>query len=134
MSKRVVARYKDGRVIKGTSLDVDPHRTIFHVRPAQGPAIEVSLNDLKALFFVRSLDGDAARNDAHELADGDVRGRGSMVVRLGFADGESITGLTIAWPPRKQFFFVVPVDSGSNNIRMLINREAVTSMEQLTAA
>jgi hypothetical protein len=134
MSKKVVARYQDGRVLKGTSLDVDPNRTIFHVRPSDGPAVQVSLNDLKALFFVRSLDGDSTRNDEHSLEPGDPRSRGSVVVRLDFADGESITGLTIAWPPRKQFFFVMPVDPASNNIRILVNRDAVTGMEQLEAA
>lgn len=134
MSKKVVARYQDGRIIKGTSLDVDPNRTIFHVRPAQGPAVEVNMNDLKALFFVKSLDGDSARNDSQNPNPADPRNRGSSIVRLEFADGESITGLTIAFPPRRQFFFVLPVDSASNNIRMLINRDAVTNMEHLTAA
>lgn len=134
MSKKVVARYQDGRVIKGVSMDVDPNRNVFHIRPPQGPAIQVNLNDLKALFFVRSLDGDSARNDASRLEPGDMRSRGSSVVRLDFADGESITGLTIAWPPRKPFFFLTPVDPGSNNIRILINRDAITNMEQLEAA
>jgi hypothetical protein len=134
MSKKVVARYQDGRVLKGTSLDVDPNRTIFHVRPADGPAVQISLNDLKALFFVRSLEGNPERNDESSLEPGDPRSRGSVIVRLDFADGESITGLTIAWPPRKQFFFVMPVDPASNNIRILVNRDSVTGMEQLEAA
>jgi hypothetical protein len=133
MSKHVVARYQDGRVLKGTSLDVDPNRLIFHLRPADGPAIQVNLSDLKALFFVRNLNGDAARDDQQILDPDDPRSRGSAIVRLGFADGETITGLTIAWPPRKQFFFVVPVDTGSNNVRILVNRDAVTAIEQVEA-
>jgi hypothetical protein len=133
MSKHVVARYQDGRVLKGTSLDVDPNRLIFHLRPADGPAIQVNLSDLKALFFVRNLNGDAARDDQQILDPDDPRSRGSAIVRLGFADGETITGLTIAWPPRKQFFFVVPVDTGINNVRILVNRDAVTAIEQVEA-
>jgi len=133
MSKHVVARYQDGRVLKGTSLDVDPNRLIFHLRPADGPAIQVNLSDLKALFFVRNLNGDAARDDQQILDPDDPRSRGSAIVRLGFADGETITGLTIAWPPRKQFFFVVPVDTGSNNVRILVNRDAVTALDQVEA-
>ena len=133
MSKHVVARYQDGRVLKGTSLDVDPNRMIFHLRPATGPAIQVNLSDLKALFFVRDLDGNAARDDQQVLDPDDPRSRGSIIVRLRFADGETITGLTIAWPPRKQFFFVVPVDTGSNNVRILVNRDAVTALDQVEA-
>jgi hypothetical protein len=130
MSKKVVARYQDGRVVKGTSLDVDPNRTRFHVRAADAAAVQVDMNDLKALFFVRSLEGDATRNDRATSVDNDPRGRGATLVKLGFADGETIVGMTIGWPPRKPFFFVTPVDPDSNNIRILVNRSAVTEMEQ----
>ena len=36
MSNLVVARYLDGKLLKGTSLDVDPTRPTFHVRPPEG--------------------------------------------------------------------------------------------------
>jgi len=131
MSKKVVAHYLDGRVIKGTSLDIDPSRPTFHIRPAQGPVVEVSMNRLKALFFVRSLDGDPGRDDQLELEPGDTRSRGSCLVRLRFGDGEEMVGLTIRYPPNRPFFFIVPVDAASNNMRILINREAILSMEEL---
>jgi len=129
MSNKVVARFRDGRVIKGISLDVDPAKPVFHLRPAQGTAMEIKLSDLKALFFVRSLEGNPTHKEARALSPGDVRIRGSTLVTLRFADGEVIVGLTIRFPPNKPYFFVVPVDTKSNNIRMLINRDAVTSME-----
>ncbi len=131
MSKQVVARYQDGRVVKGTSMDVDPNKPVFHVKPEGGPALEVRMGDLKALFFVRSLQGNPARNDAQTLDPADPRSRGSTLVRLGFADGETLTGLSIGYPPKKNFFFVLPVDPQSNNVRVLVNREAVTSMEKV---
>lgn len=130
MSKKVVARYRDGRLVKGTSLDVDPNKTRFHVRSSDGSAVEVDMNDLKALFFVRSLDGDATREERVTPVENDPRSRGATLVKLGFADGETIVGMTIGWPPRKPFFFVNPVDPDSNNIRILVNRNAVTAMEQ----
>lgn len=129
MSRKVVARYRDGRVVKGTSMDVDPNRPQFHVRPDSGPAVQVSMNELKALFFVKSLDGDASHDEGMDLAENDPRSRGATLVRLGFADGETIVGLTIGYPPRRQFFFVNPVDTASNNIRILVNRDAVTDMQ-----
>jgi hypothetical protein len=129
MSNKVVARFRDGRVIKGISLDVDPAKPVFHLRPAQGAAMEIKLTDLKALFFVRSLEGNPTHKEARALAPGDARSRGSTLVTLRFADGEAIIGLTIRFPPNKPYFFVVPVDTKSNNIRILINRDAVTSME-----
>jgi len=131
MSKKVVARYQDGRIIKGTSMDVDPNRPVFHVRPDQGPALEVRMSDLKALFFVRSLDGDSSHNERQAVDPSDPRSRGSTVVSIGFADGETITGLTIAYPPKRQYYFVLPVDPQSNNMRILINGDAVTALEKV---
>lgn len=130
MSNQVVARYRDGRVMKGTSLDLDPAKPVFHLRPPGEKAIEVTLNDLKALFFVRSLEGDAARHEDYTPDPQDPRGRGSILVRLVFGDGEVMIGHTIRFPPNRQYFYITPVDTKSNNIRILINRDAVVSLEQ----
>jgi len=132
MSKLVVARFQDGRIIKGTSLDVDPARPTFHIRSQPGPAVEVRMSDLKALFFVRSLEGDSARQERRSLDPADARSRGSTLVSITFADGEVINGLTIRYPPNRPFFFVLPVDPDSNNIRILINQAAIKSMEALS--
>ena len=131
MNNFVVARYLDGKVLKGTSLDVDPMRPTFHVRPPEGKTAEVKLKELKALFFVRSLEGDKTRHEVHALDPADLRSKGSTPVALHFPDGEVIIGLTNRYPPNRPFFFIVPVDAQSNNIRILVNRSAVKKMEPL---
>lgn len=131
MNNLVVARYLDGRILKGSSLDIDPARPAFHVRPPEGQMAEVKLKDLKALFFVRSLDGDMARHEVRALDPADPRAKGSTPVALHFPDGEVMVGLTNRFPPNRPFFFVVPVDPASNNIRVLVNRSAVKKMEPL---
>lgn len=125
MVNHVVARYVDGRVVKGTSLDVDPKRPKCHVRTVDGPMLEVTLTELKALFFVRSLDGDAKREDAHSIANDDARLRGAKLVEITFKDGETITALAIRYPPNQPFFFLAPVDAAGNNIRILVNAAQV---------
>jgi hypothetical protein len=129
LSNRVVARFQDGRMVKGISLDVDPAKPVCHVRPPGDKAVEVTLADLKALFFVRSLDGNPGYEESRLPKPGDRRLRGSNVVSLQFADGEKMVGLTIRYPPNKPYFFITPVDPKSNNIRILINRAAVVAME-----
>lgn len=131
MSNLVVAHYLDGRVLKGTSLDVDPTRPAFHVRPPEGPAAEVKLKELKALFFVRSLEGDVARQEIRVLDPTDPRGHGSTPVVLHFPDGEAMLGLTNRFPPNRPYFFIVPFDAHCNNIRVLVNRSAVKKMEPI---
>ena len=129
MANEVVAHYLDGRVVKGSSLDVDPNRPLCHIRTAQG-TLEVKLTDLKALFFVKDLVGDADRNDILKLEPTDGRARGSFPIELEFADGERLIGLTVRYPPIRPFFFILPADARSNNVRVLVNRAAVKRMSQ----
>jgi len=127
MSNLVVANLLDGRVVKGTSLDVDPARPVCHIRTETGME-KVRLADAKALFFVRSLTGNKDRNDVHQVQPEDVRAKGSARIDLVFKDGERIAAFTNRYPPRGAFFFVVPVDTGSNNTRILVNAAALVSM------
>jgi hypothetical protein len=129
MANEVVARYLNGKVVKGVSLDVDPGRPVFHVRTAEG-TLEVKLKELKALFFVKDLVGDAARDEALKLEPDDGRARGSFPIELEFADGEKLVGLTVRYPPIRPFFFVLPADTRSNNVRVLVNKAAVKRMGQ----
>lgn len=131
MSNQVVAHFRDGKVLKGISLDIDPEKPAFHVRPPQGKAVEAKLSDLKALFFVRSLEGNKSTNDQSALDPKDTRTRGSTAIKVRFDDGETIAGLTIRFPPNKPYFFIVPADPKSNNLRILINKSAVVAMEKL---
>ena len=41
----------------------------------------------------------------------------------------TMVGMTIRYPPNRTYFFLNPVDPKSNNLRILVNREAVTEME-----
>jgi hypothetical protein len=131
MSNHVVARYQDGRVVKGTSLDVDPGRPTCHVRPPAGAVAEVKLLDLKALFFVRTLDGDPTHEEARQTDPTDSRVLGSTAITLRFRDGEHLLGFTNHYPPNRPYFFVVPADLNSNNLRILVNHRAVASIEPI---
>ena len=51
---KVVARFTDGRVVKGFTNDFAPDRALFHVNvdgaPPASKAEELSTSDLKALY------------------------------------------------------------------------------------
>jgi hypothetical protein len=129
MAQKLVARFLDGRVLKGTSHDVAASRPRFHLRPEDGgPPQEVELSALKALFFVRSFEGDAERNESTVPAPDDPRARGARVVAARFEDGEEIVGLTIRFPPITPYYFLTPVDTQSNNVRILVNGDAVKAL------
>ena len=82
----VVARFADGRIVKGVSMNVDITKPACHVRTSDGKMEEVRLADLKALFFVKSLDGDSAHNEAMAAEATDPRARGSILVELRFIE------------------------------------------------
>jgi hypothetical protein len=129
MNNQVVARFRDGRLVKGVSLDVDPNKPACHVRPAGDPAVEVTLSALKALYFVKSLDGNPAHEEGTAVEEGDQRTRGATKVALLFEDGERLVGFTNRYPPNRPYYYVVPVDLKSNNIRILVNALAVASIQ-----
>jgi hypothetical protein len=124
----VVARFADGRTVKGMSLDVAPERPTCHIRTDAGEMVEVALRDLKALFFVKSLAGDAERNDTTTVDSADPRLRGAKPIEVIFHDQERIVGMVMRFPPLKTFFFLVPADPSSNNLRILVNRDQVKNM------
>jgi hypothetical protein len=131
MSNQVVARYRDGRLVKGISLDLDPAKPTCHVRPAGSKVVEVKLSELKALFLVKSLDGNSAHDEALTFEANDRRSSGSTKIEVVFQDGERLVGFTNRFPPNRALYYVVPADLKSNNIRILVNSEAVKSIRAM---
>lgn len=127
----IVAHFIDGSVQKGQSLDVDPKKPTCHLKTETGGTIEVALNDVKALFFVRSATGDPGHNEARESVPGDSRLVGARRVRVMFEDREEIIGLMNRYPPITRHFFMLPIDPLSNNLRILVNRAAVKEMGEV---
>ncbi len=126
MDNRVVVRFTDGRSLKGTTANFSPVRPKFHVNVPGGKIVEVQLNQLKAVFFVRSLEGNKAYREKKAF-DG-AKGFGRKV-RCEFRDGELLVGFTQSYDPSKLGFFVSPADPQSNNERIFV---VVASIRQVT--
>ena len=128
MAHKVVAHFIDHAVIKGTSMDVDPGRPICHIQTDDRGTIEVDLTQVKALYFVKDFGGKPKYDEDHAPKTGDQRLRGSRQVRIRFQDGEEQGGLMNRYPPNRPFFFLLPMDPDSNNIRILVNRDALAEL------
>ena len=127
---KVVARFRDGKTIKGTTTDFIPTRDTFHVHPeGGGVGVPVKHGDLKAIFFVRDYAGDPGHRPKNEYdTSKPVIGKKIKVV---FADGEVIVGTTQGYQPGRPGFFVVPADPASNAERVYV-LSAATRDVQLT--
>jgi hypothetical protein len=130
---RVVARYIDGRIIKGSTLDFAPGKMKFHLTPQDNPAAsaEVQVDDLKALFFVKTWEGDPKHADDNSFQGSTGQGRRMSVT---FRDGETIAGYTVGYAPDKPGFFVIVADAKGNNTRAYVVRKSVQSIAWITAA
>jgi hypothetical protein len=127
MSHLIVARYTDGRMVKGTTADFEHGRRAFHVLPADPDAdrVQVLVKELKAVFFVQRLQGDRYYDEDRSW---DPATDGSKV-EVTFRDGEVVRGFTVDSVEDQQGFFMDPVDRGSNNERLYVVYRAVEKVD-----
>lgn len=130
LPNRIVARFADGRMVKGTTQDFAPGKDAFHVIGSEGGAqpVRVDLADLKAVFFVRSLVGNPGYAEVKEFG-GPTAGR---KVQVTFNDGEVLVGATPAYQADRPGFFMVPADPRSNNERVYVVTAAVRTVSFLS--
>lgn len=125
----VVAHYLDGRVQKGTTSDFSPNRASFHLMTSSADgAIQIPVSQLKALFFVRDLAGDAQRVDPTGFMSGPAETIHGRKVAVRFRDGELLCGYSLSYSPKRESFFVFPADARSNNLRVFVNVAATAEV------
>jgi len=132
---RVVARFNDGKVMKGTTQDFFPNRPSFHLLPADGSTgIEIRCKQLKALFFVKTFEGDRHRKDVRGFVTAPAETAQGKKIAVRFKDGEVICGYSLSYTPDREGFFVFPADGGSNNLRAYVVTSATTEVKAGPAA
>jgi hypothetical protein len=115
--QRVVARFRNGQLVRGYTNDFHPSKAHLHLTPEDGASdpIFVAMAQLKAVFFVRDFAGDPTRVDRNDFK-GASSGR---KIEVAFQDGEVLLGTTLAYREGGGFF-VHPADAGSNNMRVFV--------------
>jgi hypothetical protein len=113
---KVVARFKNGSVKKGTTSDFFPDKDTFHLKSVTGEILDINMEELKSLFFVKTFEGNKGRMDKYI---DNVPG-GGRIVQIKFFDGEILIGYTQGYSPTRSGFFVIPADVKNNNDRLYI--------------
>jgi hypothetical protein len=131
----VVARFNDGRVLKGYTKWFSPEsdEVVIHVADS-GKEQRIAIADLKALFFVKSFEGDRTYREK-KVFGGNAHQGHKVYIKfsdqesiLGFIDGENpwAKGFFLAHEDSKaKGFFLVPVDQDSNNVKVFVVRAAL---------
>jgi hypothetical protein len=134
-SLKVVAHLTDGTLVKGSTQDFHPDRAMFRIVLASGvDTIPVRMDQIKAVFFVKQLEGGAPRPRQKEFlpTDGN-RGNGRPVAVL-FRDGELMVGYTHSFNTERQGFFMLPADPEDNNLRIFVMKSAASAFKLGPAA
>lgn len=126
---KIVVRYRDGKTLKGTTQNFFPNKPNFHVKchggTGSGDVVEVRIEDLKAVFFVRDFTGNPKHVERKRLDPGD-RPQGRLM-EVTCKDGEVIVGTTTGYDPKRPGFFLFPIDPSANNARVYLVAGAVRS-------
>jgi hypothetical protein len=121
--QKVVARYWDGRLLRGYTSDFHASKPHLHLSPdpTSGPAVFIPLAQLKAVFFVKDFAGDSRHVEGAHFAS---RPPGRRIA-VTFRDGEVLVGSTLNYRTDGEGFFVYPADARSNNLRVFVTHAAI---------
>jgi hypothetical protein len=127
---RVVAHFLGGRLVKGYTYDFNQDKDRFHVFPReeQVDGVEILLHELKAVFFVKTLEGN--RNYCcPDICENDLKCLSGMKLKVCFSDGECIYATTRGYSPARKGFFILPLDPHDNNSCIYVVKSATTSVD-----
>ena len=135
---KVVIRYKTGKMLKGYTHDFSPAADEFHLvseLPAdRGRTYAVRTADLKAVFFVKTLDGNKTYHERKKFNGMDSTRLRGLKIRVQFTDGEIMRGTTLGYNKAKKGFFITPVDPRENNDRIYVVADALRDVATGAAA
>lgn len=133
---KVVAHYRDGRIVKGHTRDFSPSRDSFTLQPYVGEAgpVPVFLDELKAVFHVRTFEGNPHHPRQSRIVGEICEPRFQKVMEQGrrvaleFADGEKLWGYAENFQEEEAGFFFFPTDPRDNNVRIYVVKSSLKEM------
>ncbi len=130
---KIVVRYRNGKIVKGFTQNFFPNKPVFHVLPPESAGnkepLEVPVNQLKAVFFVRDFTGNKDHKERKQPAQGE-KPSGRMI-EVTCEDGEVFVGSTTGYDPQRAGFFLFPVDPVANNVKAYIVSASVRKVRHL---
>ena len=134
--EKAVLRFIDGTVLKGYLESFAPEKPEVTLRETDTDVNHaVLMDELKAIFFVRTFAGNRGYQEKKSYGIRKPRGRRTFIK---FTDGEDLVGFLdgeVPWErgfflskqttKKLRGFFLLPADEGSNNIRIFVVARAV---------
>ena len=132
---KVVVHDLKGNLIKGSTQDFYVERPTFRVVLPNGvDTVPIKLANLKAVFFVKELDGNQLRARAKQFSETDTNRPNNRPVAVVFKDGELLVGYANSYSNERLGFFVLPASSEDNTLRVFVIRNATKAIKLGPAA
>ena len=136
--EKAVTRLIDGKLLKGYIREFSPDQNEVTIEEeVTGDLHPVKIGDVKAVFFVKSFEGDHEHKEKKSYGSVKIKGQRVFVK---FRDGEGLVGFLegdVPW--EKGFFlskqdsnlkgfFLLPVDEDTNNIKVFVVSSSVDAV------
>jgi hypothetical protein len=121
---KVVVRLKDKTLLKGKLNNFSPFYSFFQLELLNGDSAIVKLDKIKAIFFVKSFEGNKQYKYKYEdklFWIGDK-------ITLKFDDGERMVGYSQHFDFTPKGYFITPADVNGNNTYVFASKSAINSM------
>lgn len=132
--EKVVLHFSKQHLLKGYLADFDSTAPLLTVYPASldpaAPPVPVNVHDLKAIFYVRSFEGNPDYRE--ETLVGGREWPALRIMKVRFRDGETLAGYVTDYDPEALGFWLSPIDPGSNNARVFILNASVVDVWEVT--
>ncbi|TAN43366.1 MAG: hypothetical protein EPN25_00890 [Nitrospirae bacterium] len=138
VKEKVVFRFNNGTILKGYLEDFSPDSPELQVMDSvTGSSRVLKTEELKALFFVRSFEGDQEYKEKKTYGNNKSKGNRAFIR---FKDGESLVGYLegdVPWTRgfflskqgmQMKGFFLLPVDEGSNNLKVFVIASSISDV------
>ncbi len=126
--RKLILRKRDGTMVRcETHTHFSAAFKTLKVIGTDGQVAAVSLDDLKAIFFVRDFQGNPNYQPQQEFSEESPKA--GQAVRVTFHDGEVLRGRVLNMADGQRGFFMFPADPLDNNERIFIVRSADLRVE-----
>ena len=134
--KKVVVKFKDGKILKGWTVDFSPQKEVFHLdklkefrKKGEKSIVEIELSSLRVVFFVKDFKGNKNYKNIKTFEGQPKVSPSQRRLIVISKDGEKLYGTTLGYHPNRKRFFLYPIDPKDNNERIFIIKTAVKSVD-----
>jgi hypothetical protein len=115
---KVVSHQKDGVLLKGYASEIQPEAPEFELVTEDQQREKIRFESLKALFFVKDFRGNPYNQESKTFSS--CSPQWGKMARVELWDHEVIIGKIVKSPGDRDWFYIYPADSRSNNVRILL--------------